>query len=189
MNWLKKGPDLKLPSFSSLRRSKGGGEGGGSGLQAPDFLSDLYYDLRERRLLPVILLVVVAIVAVPFLLGELRRSHRARSRIRCDRGSVGRERLDPRGRRRQPRAARPEEAAQGPDGHRSLQAEIHRAAEQRTEEEGRKDRNRPRLSSTSGESSEAGPDRNRKRRRRIGHRASGRLGSGAGLLRAGLAER
>ena len=70
MNWLKKGPDLKLPSLSSLRRSKDGGEGGGSGLQAPGFLSDLYYDLRERRLLPVILLVVVAIVAVPFLLGS-----------------------------------------------------------------------------------------------------------------------
>ena len=70
MNWLKKGPDLKLPSLSSLRRSKDGGEGGGSGLQAPGFLSDLYYDLRERRLLPVILLVVVAIVAIRFLLGR-----------------------------------------------------------------------------------------------------------------------
>jgi hypothetical protein len=70
VNWLKKGPDLKLPSFSSLRRSKDGGEGGGSSLQAPGFLSDLYYDLRERRLLPLILLVLVAIVAVPFLLGN-----------------------------------------------------------------------------------------------------------------------
>jgi hypothetical protein len=47
------GPDLKMPS-----------------LKTPDFLMDLYYDLRDRRLLPVVALVVVAIAAVPFLLGE-----------------------------------------------------------------------------------------------------------------------
>jgi hypothetical protein len=35
----------------------------------PPFLGDLYYDLRERRLLPLVALVVVAIFAVPFLLG------------------------------------------------------------------------------------------------------------------------
>ena len=34
----------------------------------PDFLSDLFYDLRDRRLLPLVALIVVAIVAVPFLL-------------------------------------------------------------------------------------------------------------------------
>jgi hypothetical protein len=39
-------------------------------LKVPTFLADLYYDLRDRRLLPVIALVVVAIVAVPFLLGD-----------------------------------------------------------------------------------------------------------------------
>jgi hypothetical protein len=44
-----KGPDLKMPE-----------------LKAPAFLADLYYDLRDRRLLP---LVLVAIAAVPFLLG------------------------------------------------------------------------------------------------------------------------
>lgn len=38
-------------------------------LKAPPFLVDLYYDLRERRLLPLVALVVVAILAVPFLLG------------------------------------------------------------------------------------------------------------------------
>ena len=38
-------------------------------LKTPDFLSDLYYDLRDRRLLPVVALVIVAIAAVPFLLG------------------------------------------------------------------------------------------------------------------------
>ena len=38
-------------------------------LKPPAFLGDLYYDLRERRLLPLVGLVVVAIAAVPFLLG------------------------------------------------------------------------------------------------------------------------
>jgi hypothetical protein len=48
-----KGPELKL-----------------SELKVPQVLQDLYWDLRERRLLPLIALVIVAIVAVPFLLGE-----------------------------------------------------------------------------------------------------------------------
>ncbi|HEY8816805.1 MAG TPA: hypothetical protein VIP57_17130, partial [Candidatus Dormibacteraeota bacterium] len=47
-----KGPELKMPE-----------------VKAPDFLADLYYDLRDRRLLPLVALVVVAIAAVPFLLG------------------------------------------------------------------------------------------------------------------------
>jgi hypothetical protein len=47
------GPELKM--------SKG---------QVPPVLRDLYLDLRDRRLLPLLALVVVAIVAVPFLLGE-----------------------------------------------------------------------------------------------------------------------
>jgi hypothetical protein len=51
MNRLK-GPDLKMPE-----------------MKVPDFLADLFYDLRDRRLLPLVALVVVAIVAVPFLLG------------------------------------------------------------------------------------------------------------------------
>jgi hypothetical protein len=38
-------------------------------VKVPAFLSDLYYDLRDRRLLPLIALVAVAIAAVPFLLG------------------------------------------------------------------------------------------------------------------------
>lgn len=49
------GPELKMPDLK--------------GLKAPDFLVDLYYDLRDRRLLPLVALVVVAIVALPFLLG------------------------------------------------------------------------------------------------------------------------
>jgi hypothetical protein len=35
----------------------------------PTFLVDLYWDLRERHLLPLVVLAIVAIVAVPFLLG------------------------------------------------------------------------------------------------------------------------
>jgi len=37
-------------------------------LRVPHFLSDLFYDLRDRRLLPLVALIAVAIVAVPFLL-------------------------------------------------------------------------------------------------------------------------
>lgn len=48
-----KGPDLKMPD-----------------LKMPPFVSDLYYDLRDRRLLPLVGLVLVAIVAVPFLLAS-----------------------------------------------------------------------------------------------------------------------
>ena len=47
-----KGPELKLPE-----------------LKAPAFLADIYYDMRDRRLLPLVALVLVAIGAVPFLLG------------------------------------------------------------------------------------------------------------------------
>ena len=47
-----KGPELKMPD-----------------LKVPSFLQDLYWDLRDRRLLPLVGLIVVAIVAVPFLLG------------------------------------------------------------------------------------------------------------------------
>lgn len=39
-------------------------------LRVPGFLEDLFYDLRDRRLLPLVALVLVAIVAVPFLLSE-----------------------------------------------------------------------------------------------------------------------
>src|SRR5689334_15765066 len=38
-------------------------------LKVPDFLVDLYWDLRDRRLLPLVALAIVAIVAVPFLIG------------------------------------------------------------------------------------------------------------------------
>jgi len=56
MKRLKKGPDLKL-----------------SELKVPPVLRDLYSDLRDRRLLPLIALLLVSIVAVPYLLGESSR--------------------------------------------------------------------------------------------------------------------
>jgi hypothetical protein len=53
--WLKlssKGPELKMPE-----------------LKVPTFLVDLWWDLWDRRLLPLVALIVVAIAAVPFLMG------------------------------------------------------------------------------------------------------------------------
>jgi hypothetical protein len=47
-----KGPELKMPS-----------------VKVPPVLADVYWDLRDRRLLPLVALVVVAIAAVPFVLG------------------------------------------------------------------------------------------------------------------------
>jgi hypothetical protein len=52
------GPELKMPKLK------------GSDLKVPAFFSDLYYDLRDRRLLPLIGLILVAIVAAPFLLKD-----------------------------------------------------------------------------------------------------------------------
>jgi len=53
MNMLKKGPEIKLPE-----------------LKVPDFLLDLYYDLRERHLLPFAVILLVAIVVVPIALSQ-----------------------------------------------------------------------------------------------------------------------
>jgi hypothetical protein len=53
MNKFKKGPEIKLPE-----------------LKVPDFLFDLYYDLRERHLLPLVAVLAIAIVAVPILLSQ-----------------------------------------------------------------------------------------------------------------------
>jgi hypothetical protein len=52
MKKLKKGPEIKL-----------------SEIRMPQFLVDLYYDLHDRHLLPVVGLLLVGIVAVPLLLG------------------------------------------------------------------------------------------------------------------------
>ena len=64
MKRLKKGPELKMPE-----------------LKVPDFVADLFYDLHDRRLLAPIVLVIVAIVAVPFLLGGGSESPPARPAV------------------------------------------------------------------------------------------------------------
>jgi hypothetical protein len=51
------GPDLKMPKLSK------------SDLKVPPFLVDLYWDLWDRRLLPLVVVAIAAIVAVPFVLG------------------------------------------------------------------------------------------------------------------------
>jgi hypothetical protein len=60
-------PDLK-DSLAKLK-AKRKPAGDGNSLKAPKFATDLYADLRDRRLLPLAALLVVAIAAVPFLLG------------------------------------------------------------------------------------------------------------------------
>jgi len=55
------GPELKMPK-----------------MKAPDFLVDVYWDLRERHLLPLIALLAVAIVAVPFVLAGSTEKHSPR---------------------------------------------------------------------------------------------------------------
>ncbi len=72
---------LEMPDLGSLKSSLkkpklGGGSSlkklkvGGSSVQLPPFVNDLYKDLRDRRLLPFVAVLVVAIVAVPFMFSE-----------------------------------------------------------------------------------------------------------------------
>lgn len=60
MNFLKKGPELKL-----------------SEIKVPGFLQDVYYDLKDRHLLPVAIVLVVAIFAVPIVLSQSSGSETA----------------------------------------------------------------------------------------------------------------
>lgn len=62
MNMMKKGPEWKLPE-----------------IKVPDFLLDIYYDLRERHLLPLVAILLVAIVALPILLSASSSSDSAES--------------------------------------------------------------------------------------------------------------
>jgi hypothetical protein len=52
------GPEIKMPSLKQ------------SDLKVPPVLSDLYWDLRDRRLLPIVALLIVAIIAAPILLNK-----------------------------------------------------------------------------------------------------------------------
>jgi hypothetical protein len=49
---LKKGPEIKLPP-----------------LKVPGFVADTYHDLKERHLLPIVILLAIAIVAIPIAFG------------------------------------------------------------------------------------------------------------------------
>jgi hypothetical protein len=62
-------PDLKLkkPKLQLKRKPSAGAK---PGVKAPKFAADLYGDLRDRRLLPLVALLIVATIATPFLLAK-----------------------------------------------------------------------------------------------------------------------
>jgi hypothetical protein len=60
-------PDLKLKRPQLKRKASGGSK---SSVKAPKFATDLYADLRDRRLLPLVAVLLVAIVSVPLLLAS-----------------------------------------------------------------------------------------------------------------------
>ena len=62
MNMLKKGPEIKL-----------------SELNVPSALTDLYYDLRDRHLLPLLAVLAMAIIAVPIALSQTSGSSGSRA--------------------------------------------------------------------------------------------------------------
>ena len=64
--WLK--GDLKMPSFGGRRPTTPKTKMKAPSVKAPKFVSDLYADLRDRRLLPLVALLLVALVAAPILL-------------------------------------------------------------------------------------------------------------------------
>jgi hypothetical protein len=64
MNFLKKGPEIKLPKLKGREPKPGGGP------KVPEAVLDIYYELKERHLLPLVAVLLVAIVAVPIALGE-----------------------------------------------------------------------------------------------------------------------
>jgi hypothetical protein len=70
------GPELKMPSFKKASFKKPSFNKpsmrmpSGPSIKAPAPIAGVVAGLRERRLLPVVLVLVAAIVAVPFLLGK-----------------------------------------------------------------------------------------------------------------------
>jgi hypothetical protein len=64
MSFLKKGPEIKLPKLKGREPKPGGGP------RVPDGILDIYYELKERHLLPLVAVLLVAIVAVPIALSE-----------------------------------------------------------------------------------------------------------------------
>jgi hypothetical protein len=68
------GPELKKPE-----------------MKVPPVLRDLYLDLRDRRLLPLLALVLIAIVAVPLLLSEDPEEPTAAPRVGSTAGAAGKQ--------------------------------------------------------------------------------------------------
>jgi hypothetical protein len=73
--WLRRGPSLKKPSVGrpsikgpSLKRPKA--LSAGPSIKLPRAVTDLYADLRDRHLLPLVVVLIVAIVAAPILLND-----------------------------------------------------------------------------------------------------------------------
>jgi hypothetical protein len=78
--WLGRGPSLRIPSLSlpsfraqalkgpSLKRPKA--LAGSPSIKLPRLVTDLFADLRDRHLLPLVALLLIAIVAAPILLGN-----------------------------------------------------------------------------------------------------------------------
>jgi hypothetical protein len=64
---MKRGPEIKMPK-----------------LHAPQFLVDLYYDLYDRHLLPVVGVLLVGIVAIPLLLGGSSSSDEANPSVEAE---------------------------------------------------------------------------------------------------------
>jgi uncharacterized membrane protein YgcG len=66
---------LKTPKFKRPEIKVSGVRGRGPEVHLPSFITDVYADLRDRRLLPLVALLIVAIAAVPFLLGGSSKEH------------------------------------------------------------------------------------------------------------------
>ena len=72
------GPEIKLPSFKRPSLKRSGSNGGGPkrpGLKGPDikapkFVTDVVADLRDRHLLPLVGVLLIAIFAVPLTLSK-----------------------------------------------------------------------------------------------------------------------
>lgn len=71
MNFLKKGPELKL-----------------SEIRVPGFVQDVYYDLKDRHLLPIAAILLVAIVAVPIAISQSSGSEEAAPPAIAEPGAV-----------------------------------------------------------------------------------------------------
>lgn len=59
---------MKIPKITKPKLKKS--EGASSGMKPPKAVADLYADLHDRRLLPLVALLVVAIAAAPFVLAD-----------------------------------------------------------------------------------------------------------------------